>query len=173
MNVPDLPSKVDKTTPPTFIFSTQGDGMVPIANTIDFTSALAKHCIPFESHIFLTGDHGLSIATKVTGPVDNDVAQWVPLSLKFIENIWANQYPRPALPIEYGYSVDTAVRYLGDNKEATAIVNKYVPGLIDGIKQQYPIALLLPLRKLLAYGGQIPVESIKKLDAELKAIKVE
>src|SRR5690625_2036798 len=59
--VPSVNKEVDDLTPPTFLFSTFDDQIVPIAHTLSFMEALNKQGIPFESHIFQKGIHGLSL----------------------------------------------------------------------------------------------------------------
>lgn len=66
IQLPDLTGKVDATTPPCFIFSTSEDKVVPIANSLDFASALDKAKVPFELHIYQNGEHGLSLAAPLT-----------------------------------------------------------------------------------------------------------
>lgn len=85
----DIPAHVTPDTPPTFLFSTQGDTVVPIRNSLAFLSALAEHGVPFESHIYLQGPHGLSLSKPLTASgkavkVEESVAQWLPDSVRFL-----------------------------------------------------------------------------------------
>jgi Esterase/lipase len=70
--------------PPTFIWSTAGDKLVPIQHSIRMAHALADHQVPFELHIFEEGEHGLSLATQATASnmdqINEDAAKWVELS---------------------------------------------------------------------------------------------
>jgi acetyl esterase/lipase len=45
-------------TPPTFLFATTNDQMVPVANSVQFYSALVKAKVPAEMHLFENGAHG-------------------------------------------------------------------------------------------------------------------
>ncbi|NLB36744.1 MAG: alpha/beta hydrolase [Clostridiales bacterium] len=63
--VPSLEKEVDEKTPPTFIFAAANDTCVPIENSIEYATALNKHNIPFEMHIFSGGGHGFSLGTEV------------------------------------------------------------------------------------------------------------
>lgn len=47
-------------TPPTFLWHTAADQLVPVANSLIYAEALAAHNVPFELHIFPYGKHGLS-----------------------------------------------------------------------------------------------------------------
>jgi acetyl esterase/lipase len=58
---------VTEETPPTFIFFTDEDKTVPSENGIEFYSALRKHKVPAELHIYQKGAHGLGLAKGRTG----------------------------------------------------------------------------------------------------------
>ncbi len=93
----DTVEAVDDATPPTFLFSTQGDRTVPIEHSLAFCSALARHGVPFESHIYLLGPHGISLAKPLTATgradfVDADVAGWVADSVRFLHQVLGD-YP--------------------------------------------------------------------------------
>ncbi|WP_233711057.1 alpha/beta hydrolase family protein [Lederbergia citrisecunda] len=90
--VPSLDKKVDEMTPPTFLFSTFEDQLVPIENTILFMQALNEKNIPFESHIFQRGTHGLSLGKSLTSSglksfVDYDFAKWFDLGISWLHKI--------------------------------------------------------------------------------------
>jgi acetyl esterase/lipase len=53
---------VTKETPPTFLFHTDEDKAVPPMNSILFYSALKKHGVPAELHIYEKGVHGVGLA---------------------------------------------------------------------------------------------------------------
>jgi acetyl esterase/lipase len=50
---------VDARTPPTFLFHTTDDGLVPASDSVVFYSALTKAGVPAELHIFEHGHHGV------------------------------------------------------------------------------------------------------------------
>jgi acetyl esterase/lipase len=56
--------RVTKETPPAFIFHTADDQPVPVENAILYASALRKHGVPFELHVYETGRHGVGLATN-------------------------------------------------------------------------------------------------------------
>lgn len=58
-----LEKQVTDDTPPTFIWHTAEDEIVPVQNSIDFASSLAKNKVPFELHIFPEGKHGLGLCS--------------------------------------------------------------------------------------------------------------
>jgi acetyl esterase/lipase len=49
-------------TPPTFLFSTSADTLVPPENSVAFYLALRKSGVPAEMHIFEKGPHGVGLA---------------------------------------------------------------------------------------------------------------
>lgn len=78
--------------PPTFIWSTDEDATVPCENTLLFSEALRKHHIPFESHIYPVGRHGLGLGTMITSSVGDRevepyVSGWMDLSIAFVNRI--------------------------------------------------------------------------------------
>jgi len=52
---------VTSKTPPTFIFHTTEDQAVPVENAIEFYSALRKHGVGCELHIYQKGGHGVGL----------------------------------------------------------------------------------------------------------------
>lgn len=83
---------VSKDSSPAFIWSTSDDGLVNVKNSLLMGMAFKDAGMPFEMHIFPNGPHGLSIAEKETSVgradlIDPDVAEWVPLSVKWINKI--------------------------------------------------------------------------------------
>ena len=61
-----LDRHVTDRTPPTFLWSTDTDELVPIANSIDFAAALCRAGVSQELHIYSVGEHGLGLANAVT-----------------------------------------------------------------------------------------------------------
>ncbi len=51
-------SKVTEATPPTFIYHTTADDLVPVQGAVRFYDALLAHKVPAELHAFETGAHG-------------------------------------------------------------------------------------------------------------------
>ena len=58
-----LTKRVGVHTPPTFIWTTAEDRLVPPQNTLRYTMALADNAVPYECHIYPKGGHGLSNAS--------------------------------------------------------------------------------------------------------------
>ena len=73
--------QVTDKTPPTFIFFTDEDTVVPPENGIAFYLALRKHGVPAELHIYQKGPHGVGLAKGMTG---NEI--WPDICLAWLKN---------------------------------------------------------------------------------------
>lgn len=79
-------------TPPAFIWATADDDVVNYMNSILVAKAYGERKVPFELHIFESGSHGLSLATRETAncegsPLINDpVSQWFGMALTWLKN---------------------------------------------------------------------------------------
>ena len=56
----DLTRRVNEKTPPTFLWTTAEDGLVPAQNSLRYALALADGKIPYELHVFPKGGHGMA-----------------------------------------------------------------------------------------------------------------
>lgn len=56
-----LENRVSEATPPTFLWHTADDSAVPVENSLRYMTSLSEYKIPFESHIYEWGNHGLSL----------------------------------------------------------------------------------------------------------------
>jgi dipeptidyl aminopeptidase/acylaminoacyl peptidase len=54
--------QVTRETPPTFLFHTVEDVVVPVENSFMFAEALRKNGVPFDLHIYEKGRHGIGLA---------------------------------------------------------------------------------------------------------------
>src|SRR5205823_2850629 len=54
--------QVTARTPPTFLFHTDEDRVVPPENSVLFYLALRKHKVPAELHLYQEGRHGVGLA---------------------------------------------------------------------------------------------------------------
>lgn len=83
-----LENFVSESTPPTFIWHTQADPVVPVENSLFFVSALQKAGIRTEFHLFPDGEHGLALCNAFTAARDSQiqphVAKWMALAIEFI-----------------------------------------------------------------------------------------
>lgn len=70
---------VTSETPPTFLFSTSADKLVPAENSVAFYLALHKAGVPAEMHVFEKGPHGvgLDLGDPVLGQWPTLLANWM------------------------------------------------------------------------------------------------
>ncbi|EON75281.1 Endo-1,4-beta-xylanase B precursor [Lunatimonas lonarensis] len=59
--------QVTSETPPSFLFHSQDDTVVPISHSIRFYEALTLHQVPAEMHLYPTGGHGFSLSVTKEG----------------------------------------------------------------------------------------------------------
>lgn len=102
---------VGKQTPPTFLWATASDELVPVEHTYRMASALARAGIPHEVHIFENGPHGLSLADQSSAgdmtQVNGDAAWWVYHVQGFLKRRMAISLPeKPAWMEELGREFD-------------------------------------------------------------------
>lgn len=74
--------RVTAQTPPTFLFSTTDDKVVPIGNSLLFYAALVKAGVPAEMHLFRHGDHGFGMA-----PENPELHVWPELMLAWMRGM--------------------------------------------------------------------------------------
>lgn len=76
--------------PPAFLWHTYKDDQVPVENSLMFAENLKKYNVPFELHIFTEGEHGISLANKVTAEkkdqVNEHVSVWFKLGIEWLNN---------------------------------------------------------------------------------------
>lgn len=93
--VPGLDKEVDEKTPPTFIFASSRDNVVPIKNSIKYAAALAEHKVPFEIHIFEHGWHGFSLCTPHVCAAPESVvenkhaSQWIKMCIDWLTDTFS------------------------------------------------------------------------------------
>ena len=82
----DLTDHVSEQTPPTFLWHTAADQIVPVENSLLFSMALSKYKIPYECHILPEGPHGMCTCTNEIRSYDPYNARWVDWCIR-----WLNQ----------------------------------------------------------------------------------
>jgi acetyl esterase/lipase len=88
----DVVNYVGPHTPPMFFWHNRFDKYVPVINPILMGEAMSKHKLPFEMHIFQSGEHGLSVCNELfdsTGErINKSVAMWVPLCVMWLKSLF-------------------------------------------------------------------------------------
>lgn len=87
-----LENHVDSDTPPAFLWHTADDGCVPVENTLMFAAALQRSHIPFECHIYPSGDHGLSMCNAEVNTKSPHCATWFPLCAEWLGELFHFEY---------------------------------------------------------------------------------
>ena len=89
----DVPSHVTKDYPPTFIWATEDDAVVPAVNSTSLADKLKENKVPYEVHIFESGWHGSSLCNRscyrredITEKM-KDIRDWASLAADFIYNL--------------------------------------------------------------------------------------
>ena len=77
-----LENRVDRHTPPAFLWHTADDEAVPVENTLLMAAALASRQVPFSCHIYPHGTHGLGLAEGLA-----DVCGWMDSCVTFRESL--------------------------------------------------------------------------------------
>lgn len=86
-----LEKQVTEKTPPAFIWHTYTDNVVPVENSLLFASALRKHNVNCELHIFPDGGHGLGLASELSQDsngwgVQEECKIWIRLAEVWLKN---------------------------------------------------------------------------------------
>lgn len=71
-------NNVTAQTPPTFLWSTWEDRVVPVENTLAFANALRKAGVPFSLHVYEKGPHGMGMGrpNRAAPPWTDDLLYW-------------------------------------------------------------------------------------------------
>ena len=62
--------QVSDQTPPTFLFHTAEDHVVPIENSVQYYRSCVRHSVPVEAHFYNKGRHGVGLAHDIPGASD-------------------------------------------------------------------------------------------------------
>ena len=77
--------------PPAFLWHTFADEAVPVQNSLDLASAMAKQGISTELHIFPKGHHGLSLANEWVSSDEEsimpDVQTWINMAVQWVSRL--------------------------------------------------------------------------------------
>lgn len=173
-----LDTLVDHTTPPTFLFTTQNDNVVPSDDAFQFALSLQKAHVPMEFHFYQHGEHGISLATHATannkqGFVSEHVATWLPLCLEWLQlhfGVFPTTQEEKDLHVEWHestLSIHTALEVLLAHPKAKAMIAENFPLLLNDLI--YP-AIRGKNLYLMATMLQLDASALAQLDAQLKAL---
>lgn len=176
----DIPSNVSEATPPTFVFATCGDSLVPIRNSVALLAALAEHGVPFESHIYLLGPHGISLAKPLTANgnaalVDATAAQWLGDSVRFLQRVFGDfAVAGSAESIETLrgrrlFGLDMPIGRLLADERAAAAIERHVPGAVASLAGS-PMVAGMSLREVSTFRPELFGEGLAQLEVDLVAL---
>ena len=85
-----LQNRVTPCTPPTFLWHTAADQLVPVMNSLVYAQALAENKVPFAMRIYPNGAHGLATAddqtcTSLEYPI-SEANAWIADAAKWLKN---------------------------------------------------------------------------------------
>lgn len=83
-----LDGHVDAQTPPTFLWHTAEDALVPVENSLKMAAALSAAKVPFELHVLPQGHHGMSVCNKTVGTKCDYNARWVEWSIRWLNRVF-------------------------------------------------------------------------------------
>jgi acetyl esterase/lipase len=88
-----LENQVSDDTPPTFLWHTNEDGLVPAENSLLLALAMRKAGRPVELHMYMKGNHGLGLANELTadrdgGAIETSCQGWFELAFR-----WTRELP--------------------------------------------------------------------------------
>ena len=67
--------RVNADTPPCFLWHTVEDASVPVEHSLLFATALRRHAVPFELHVYEKGPHGMGLETDL--PWGRECVRWL------------------------------------------------------------------------------------------------
>lgn len=119
-----------------------------------YLRALEENDVPFETHIFQKGKHGLSLGNKWSGNseemVDPRFAKWFELCIEWLEIIWSQAAVETTQKIEDVWQVP--IKNLYAIEANRSILLEHLPFLAD--KSRYKIIRSLSLNQLCEFSPE-------------------
>lgn len=84
----NLADRVGCHVPPTFLWTTGEDELVPCENTLLYACKLQQYHVPYELHIYTHGRHGLTLGMCESNFVNRHIASWVPLCKQWLGDLF-------------------------------------------------------------------------------------
>ena len=83
---------VGEGTPPAFLWHTREDGSVPPENSLLLASALSRHGIAYELHIWQRGGHGMSLGNDQVYPAGDgnirpECQEWIEMAARWLREL--------------------------------------------------------------------------------------
>lgn len=92
----DIVRYVSEEMPPTFLWHTRTDGIVPVTQSIELIDKMVENNVNFEAHIFGKGHHGLStndVLSNYRGAIQGgielpNVGLWIEMASKWVNDLF-------------------------------------------------------------------------------------
>ena len=176
--IPDLVGAITPDTPPIFVFATCGDPMVPVRNTLDLIAELDSHLVPFESHVYLLGGHGLSLATPASSGgqahnVEPGAAEWFADSVRFLHTVFVDvelagsQPGYDTLLVRRRLGVHMPLRNLVADERAVHVMAAAAPALTLAVQDGELSLLVSPAQVAQQSPDLIDRETLDRLQVSL------
>ena len=146
-----LEKQVTSDTPPAFLWHTLTDETVPVENSTLFVKACRENHVPCELHLFMSGEHGMSLADEDWAS-DNlgenshytMMQQWQTVKTMY-------EHDPAALPDIYTASAraQTLPEFMAEWSKATAGFRRQTQHKADASISQWPVLALAWLDKVL------------------------
>ena len=187
LTAPDTTRFVNEDTCPCFLFATRTDELVSVDNTIEFTAALSKANVSFESHIYAYGPHGVSVCNSavqdMTIPICSRLPRWVGDSVEWLKDVLgdfsAGEMTQPrcghyfTADCEPTLSAGCTLGYLLKKPQAMELLLPMVRQVTTGMGTPAEALLdcvqKLTLRAVMQFA-RFPEEVIDRVDAQLRKI---
>ena len=175
LDCPDIPESVDQNTPPSFIFGTRNDTVVPPVHLLTFATALNQAKVDFELHIFKEGVHGLSIATSLTSngsasninPVFSD---WFKMSTRWLKEQLGDFTIYGVNDGRYGrFSIDKTLGQILGDAQAASILEEIFP-MLPKAAENAPFMKQVSIRQIAGMMPGMDGEKLDILDKKLLAL---
>lgn len=171
---------IDQNTPPTFIFHTWEDPVVPVSGSLSFAQALNRYSIPFEVHIFQNGQHGMATGKPLSsnGVLENtdvDYSDWIRLCTNWLFHQFGDfklpnrQFSYLTVKDEKAFNRNVQLGDMMKYPEARRIILKYLPDF-----ESHPMPRLITRYSVYQYSKfdpeNLPLEKADQLACELETL---
>ncbi len=172
---PGTVEKINRGTPPVFVFASRNDPVVPIENQLAFITKLNDFHLQYEAHVYAYANHGFSLATEeMIGKNNPDICSrtpaWFDDAVTWLDDVFSGKSQAHRVSAYHDaydpyLSVNHSLHHVLNNDEARALLSSY-----SDKETAFPVPGRYPLLKAMQFIG-MSVEDIRSLDKGLNKIK--
>ena len=172
---PGTVDKINRDTPPMFVFASRNDPVVPIENQLAFITKLNDLHLQYEAHVYAYANHGFSLATEeMIGKNNTDFCSrtpaWFDDAVMWLDDVFSGKSDTHRVSAYHDaydsyLSVDHSLHHVLDNDEARALLSSYL-----NKETSFPVPGRYPLLKALQFVN-MSEEDIGTLNKALNEIK--